>query len=360
MRLLAFTLFVLGLLAAACGPAAAPTLSPTRTPQGVIGGFPHPTPSQTEAPVPTKGAASPLLHWENKECNALESDGQSLSYGRCDGQLTDVAAGDLDLLRLGQWAALYAPFEASIVGSSAMEIRFNGHGTVRATDSEQRAIAEWASLRHDELESGRTGAAWSLALDWSRQGGIAGFCDEVTVYLTGDYTVGNCKTPSPTPGATPVPALPPHLTSDQLDQLYGWYDTLASFDYNYTDPAVSDAMTTKFTFVGHGKQRATDQDIQAINDFASSLIVQSAQEASPQAAVAAQQALADELGIPASQVTIISAARVEWPDSCLGVQTPGIMCAQVVTSGYLVLLEANGKQYEYHTDLTGENMAQAP
>jgi len=353
MRPLLFSLLTLTLLLAACAPAARgvpPVETATEPPQGLLATPPHTTPTMT--------APSPLLHWQNKQCDALESDGQNLSYGRCDGDLTTVPATPEDLLRLQQWQALYKVIDASVQPTPAGILVFEGQGSVRATDGEQRAIAEWASLRHDELVSGRAGAAWSLALDWHREGGIAGFCDGVTVYLTGDYYVSNCKTPTPTPAPTPAPSLPQHLDPDELAQLYTWYDTLETFDYDHSDPATADAMTIRFTFAGRGKQPASEQDIQAINDFASSLLVQAA--ASPPAALAAEEALSASLGIPAAEITIVSATPVDWPDSCLGVQTPGLMCAQVITSGYLVVLEANGVQYTYHTDLTGESVVAAP
>ena len=46
--------------------------------------------------------------------------------------------------------------------------------------------------------------------------------------------------------------------------------------------------------------------------------------------------------------------QVDWPDGCLGVQTPGVMCTMVITPGYRVILEADGKQYEYHTNASGD------
>jgi hypothetical protein len=360
MRLSALTLLLAALLVTACGPAATATPAPTQPPEGLIATPPHATP--TEVPSATAAPTEPglLLEWQNDACNALQSDGRKLSYGRCDGQLTDAPATDLDLLRLGQWRMLYAPFQASLPGPAGMQITLNGQGTLQASTSEQRAIAEWASLRYDELESGRSGAAWSLALDWNRQGGIAGFCDEVTVLLTGDYDVSNCKTPPPTAAATLEPTLPLHLSPTQLDQLYGWYDTLETFDYEHTDPATADALTIKFTFQGNGTQPASEQDIQAINDFAYGLMIQASQGTTPSAVSAAQQDLAGKLGIPMSQITVVSMTPVEWPDSCLGVSTPGIMCAQIVTSGYLIVLEAEGTEYNYHTDLTGENIILAP
>ncbi len=72
-------------------------------------------------------------------------------------------------------------------------------------------------------------------------------------------------------------------------------------------------------------------------------------QASTPAEQGAIKQLATNLGIPESDVKVVSTAIVEWPDSCLGVQQQGIMCAQIVTPGYLFVLEANGRQYEYHT-----------
>ncbi len=71
----------------------------------------------------------------------------------------------------------------------------------------------------------------------------------------------------------------------------------------------------------------------------------------PEAALKAQGALASKLGISADRITIVSAEPVNWPDSCLGVSKPGIMCAMLITPGYRVILRANGTDYEYHTDM---------
>jgi hypothetical protein len=49
----------------------------------------------------------------------------------------------------------------------------------------------------------------------------------------------------------------------------------------------------------------------------------------------------------------VSAQLIEWPDSCLGMALPGVACSQVVTPGYLIVLEANGVQFEYHTNADG-------
>ena len=74
---------------------------------------------------------------------------------------------------------------------------------------------------------------------------------------------------------------------------------------------------------------------------------------------AAMAELSKNLGIPPSEIKLVSTEAVDWPDSCLGVSVEGIMCSQVVTSGFRVVLEANGKQVEYHTNQDGSEVVPA-
>jgi hypothetical protein len=76
----------------------------------------------------------------------------------------------------------------------------------------------------------------------------------------------------------------------------------------------------------------------------------------PDAAFKAQDMLAAKLGISADKIEIVKVEPVEWPDSCLGISTPGIMCSMIVTEGYRVILRANTSDYEYHTDSGGNNI----
>jgi hypothetical protein len=68
---------------------------------------------------------------------------------------------------------------------------------------------------------------------------------------------------------------------------------------------------------------------------------------------AATEALARVLSLNLGDIRLVSVQLVDWPDSCLGIALPGAACAQVVTPGYLIVLEANGKQFEYHTNADG-------
>ena len=63
----------------------------------------------------------------------------------------------------------------------------------------------------------------------------------------------------------------------------------------------------------------------------------------------AKENLAQRLSVPITKIDLVEAKPVTWPDASLGCPQPGMMYAQVLMGGYLILLEANGKIYEYHT-----------
>jgi hypothetical protein len=73
----------------------------------------------------------------------------------------------------------------------------------------------------------------------------------------------------------------------------------------------------------------------------------------PQAALSARADLAQRLPIDVDTIKLVSVEHVDWSDACMGIHQPGVMCAQVITPGYKVVLEANGQQYEYHTNESG-------
>ena len=67
--------------------------------------------------------------------------------------------------------------------------------------------------------------------------------------------------------------------------------------------------------------------------------------------------LVERLGVEPEAIAVLSSEPTEWPNACLGLKQPATLCAQVITPGYKVLLEHNGTQYEYRTDLTGSAIA---
>ena len=49
---------------------------------------------------------------------------------------------------------------------------------------------------------------------------------------------------------------------------------------------------------------------------------------------------------------------VQWPDGCLGIVRMGVMCLRGPVDGFRIILEANGQQYEFHTNQDGTAIGQ--
>lgn len=72
----------------------------------------------------------------------------------------------------------------------------------------------------------------------------------------------------------------------------------------------------------------------------------------PDVVRAALSQAAAELGVTPEQLTIITVEARDWPDSSLGCPQPGRAYSQIVTPGYRVVVQASGRDYEYHTNQT--------
>jgi hypothetical protein len=64
----------------------------------------------------------------------------------------------------------------------------------------------------------------------------------------------------------------------------------------------------------------------------------------------AKEDLAQRMSISVTQINLVELAEVEWSDSSLGCPQPGFDYLQVITPGYLILLEVNAQTYEYHSN----------
>lgn len=111
------------------------------------------------------------------------------------------------------------------------------------------------------------GLPGDFILVWHREGGIAGFCDDVTIASTTTAVVSSCRSGS----AEPVGEV--ELTADEQAALADWLDTYTTDDYDSTDPATADAMTITIEFYGHGSTPLEEADWDLISQFAQSLVV---------------------------------------------------------------------------------------
>ena len=205
----------------------------------------------------------------SEPCQSAVITQETLSFGPCGGPSKEVPLAAQELAGdLAYYTSIYASFEAQTPAGS---LAFFGAGPAVATPAEQRMMAEWAQAAVRRSETGRDDAALGLALTWHREGGFAGFCDDLAVYTSGYGLPSTCQTEPPaTLGQR-------WLAAGETHQLFAWIDDLASFEYGQKDPATADAMTLQLAFNGAGTGVATDRDKQAMLDFAAWLTTYGAQ-----------------------------------------------------------------------------------
>lgn len=105
----------------------------------------------------------------------------------------------------------------------------------------------------------------TLALTWTREGGIAGFCDRLTVYLSGEVYGSNCRSaPNETSGS-----FAGLLSTAQQEQFNSWFLKYGETSLDVSDPAgVADRMVHTLVFYGAGTRKPGKADQQALFDWA--------------------------------------------------------------------------------------------
>jgi hypothetical protein len=106
---------------------------------------------------------------------------------------------------------------------------------------------------------------------------------------------------------------------------------------------------------GSASQMILCQDGKPVNLGGNASAAPGASGAAPDAAGArmadlARAALAREQGLAEADIALVAVEATEWRDSSLGCPQPGMNYMQVITPGYSITLEAQGKRYEYHSD----------
>lgn len=59
--------------------------------------------------------------------------------------------------------------------------------------------------------------------------------------------------------------------------------------------------------------------------------------------------LSQALNIKEDKIEVKKVEKTDWSDGSLGCPKPGFMYTQAIVPGYLITLEAQGKEYNYHT-----------
>ncbi|CUS05772.1 exported protein of unknown function [Candidatus Promineifilum breve] len=128
-----------------------------------------------------------------------------------------------------------------------------------ATEGDETTEGEAEGSKDETLEELGGGFVYR------REGGIAGFCDVVTV-LAGTATIGSCATEPPSILGEVT------LTADQSQQVLTWLEELRTFEHENADAATADAMSISIVFNGEGDNEPTDEVIAAIEKLAQELL----------------------------------------------------------------------------------------
>ena len=78
-----------------------------------------------------------------------------------------------------------------------------------------------------------------------------------------------------------------------------------------------------------------------------------ASDAQNAAVEAARRDAAGRLSLPPESLQVEQVDARQWNDRALGCPTPGVLYAQIVTPGFLVVIGGGGRHLEYHTDDRG-------
>ena len=105
-------------------------------------------------------------------------------------------------------------------------------------------------------------------MKWKREGGIAGFCDYITVYLSGEVHKSSCK------GGEPAEErLIDVLSEEEIAKLDEWVLDYGTISIDASDPkGVSDRMVVVLTLIGTGSQQTlSTSNEQELLNFAQEL-----------------------------------------------------------------------------------------
>jgi hypothetical protein len=108
----------------------------------------------------------------------------------------------------------------------------------------------------------------TIALTWKREGGIAGFCDNLTVFLSGEIYGSQCKPQSKETTGTFAKL----LSATEREQFDTWFKKLGQVSLDASNPiGVADRMVVTLEFHGNGKGNAGKSDEQALFLWAQNL-----------------------------------------------------------------------------------------
>ena len=153
---------------------------------------------------------------------------------------------------------------------SCLGVREEGLDCAQATTRGFRILlqANGRDVEYRTNEDGTQIRPATVLLTWKREGGIAGFCDFMTIYLSGEVHGSSCKG-----GQYIEQRLMDVLAKEEIANLDEWVKSYGSVSIDASDPkGVSDRMVVTLTFTGLGSQETASSSFQQeLRDFAQDL-----------------------------------------------------------------------------------------
>ncbi|MDH7488998.1 MAG: hypothetical protein QHH80_05770 [Anaerolineae bacterium] len=208
---------------------------------------------------PLHGVDEPALAMEVRDeggCRLflVAADGR-VAYGPCGAPLTPLRLvhemGRPE--QLTDLLARFAPFEAQAADAKLVLV---GQGAEQPSLAWQRAMMAWARVAMQEVEYGRGGASWDLAVRWQQAiPDRAGYCRFLQVDACGYAFASTARCD----GGDAAEAGRGWLTTAELERLDGWLYALGT------------AETDALVFSGRGAAPMTDADRAAVEAWAAAV-----------------------------------------------------------------------------------------
>ncbi len=240
-------LIVAAVLIAGCTGTPSPT--PTTAPTPMATETPVAEPTPTPSPTATAEPSATPIPGDTFAVEAAKAD-LAQRYGISTSTISVVQTEPI------QWP------------NSCLGVELPGTACAMHVVDGYRVILKTGGLQyeyHTNVDGSEVLAA--LAVVWHREGGIAGFCNDLAIDVTGQAIAFSCEAGPSTEVARQL------LSVENRQKLDTWRISLQPFEYNQTDSATADAMSVQLSFTGYGTNVATNTQKRDISDFASAAYV---------------------------------------------------------------------------------------
>jgi len=192
--------------------------------------------------------------------------------------VTDSASASIEAMLIQQLASNLGLQESdiSVVSSSDVEfadaclgVAMNEMMCAQVITPGKIVVLESAGVQYEYHVSndGALVQPATLALTWSRTGGIAGFCDNLTIFLSGEVYGNQCKN---TDGR--MESFTSLFSASEQKQFGAWITEFSQENLDASDPeGVSDSMTVTLILFGRGNGKPGRAEKEMILNWAQEL-----------------------------------------------------------------------------------------